>query len=101
MSAQVRCHCQSCSLRSLTGPALVIAIGILLMLHQVHGGALSFENTWPIVLIVIGVLYLGSSLASREGHIEAPVAGVPPAVPPGTVPPSAAPPESPYTGQGQ
>jgi hypothetical protein len=95
MSTQVRCHCQSCTMRGLTGPALVITIGILLLLQQVHGGNLSFGNTWPIIFIVIGFLYLASSVASKEGHVESPPPGVPPAPPSGTVPPSA------YGNQGQ
>jgi hypothetical protein len=98
MSAQARCHCQSCTIRGLTGPAIVITIGILFLLHQVHGGHFYFGNTWPVVLIVIGLLHLASSMASREGHIDtsAPVTlqGPPP------VPPSP-PTQAPYSSQGQ
>jgi hypothetical protein len=65
---------------------LVIAIGLLLLLHQVHGGNLSFGNTWPIIFVVIGFLHLASSMASREGHIEVP---------------ASAPPQAPYGNPGQ
>jgi hypothetical protein len=85
MSTQTRCRCQSCMMRSLTGPAIVISIGVLFLLHQVHGGHFYFGNTWPILLLVIGLLQLGSALASRQGHVETtaiPPAGSPPAVPP-------------------
>ena len=97
MSAQVRCHCQSCTIRSLTGPAIVITIGVLFLLHQLHGGHFYFGNTWPVLLLVIGLLHLGSSLASREGHVEAgpPVMPAPPGIPPSN------PPQAPYSGQGQ
>lgn len=95
----MRCHCQSCTMRGLTGPALVITIGILLLLHQLHGGNLSFGNTWPIIFIVIGILYLASSVASKEGHVEPPAQGTPPAPPSGTVPPAT--PQTPYGNQGQ
>ncbi|HTZ32899.1 MAG TPA: DUF5668 domain-containing protein [Methylomirabilota bacterium] len=96
MSAQ-RCRCQSCMIRSLTGPAIVITIGLLFLLHQVHGRYLYFGNTWPILLLVIGILQLGAALASREGHVD-PAATVPP-VPP--VAPPANPQQTPYGTQGQ
>ena len=83
-------------IRNLTGPAIVIAIGVLFLLHQVHGRYLDFGNTWPLLLLVIGFLQLGGALASREGHIDTKVA--PPAAPP-AVPPSN--PQTPYGTQGQ
>jgi len=82
-------------MRSLTGPAIVITIGLLFLLHQVRGGHFYFGNTWPILLLVIGLLQLGSALASREGHVEP----VPPPAPPPAVPP-ADPQQTPYGTQG-
>jgi ABC-type transport system involved in cytochrome c biogenesis permease subunit len=101
MSAQTRCHCQSCTIRGMMGPAILIALGVLFLLHQMRGGRFDFGNTWPVLLMVIGVLLLASALAPRDGHIE-PVrpATVPPPPPP-AVPPTAPPPQSPYSGQGQ
>lgn len=100
MSSQtVRCHCQSCTIRGLTGPAIVITIGILFLLHQTHGGNLDFGQTWPVILVVIGFLYLASALASREGHVETVATTTPPAPP--ANPPSSAPPQTPYSPQGQ
>jgi hypothetical protein len=99
MSEKVRCHCQSCTIRALTGPAIVITIGVLFLLHQVHGGNLDFGNTWPVILVVVGFLYLASSMSSREGHVE-PASPPPPAGPPvSAVPP--APPPAPYSNPGQ
>ena len=98
MSAKVRCHCQSCTIRGLTGPAIVITFGVLFLLHQVHGGHFYFGNTWPVVLIVIGLLHLASSMASREGHLDASTPATPqgpPAAPPS--PPA----QAPHSGQGQ
>lgn len=97
MAAQNRCRCQSCMIRGLTGPAIVITIGVLFLLHQVHGRYLDFGNTWPILLLVVGLLQLGSALASREGHVDTTPA--PPAVPP-AAPPST-PQQTPYGTQGQ
>lgn len=94
MSDRVRCHCQRCTIRSLMGPAVLITLGILLLLDQLRGGYLSFGDTFPILLIVIGVISLASSLAPTDGHISGPL----PPNPPGTVPP---PPQNPYARQGQ
>jgi hypothetical protein len=69
-------------IRSLTGPAIVITIGVLFLLDRLHGRFLFFGNTWPVLLLVIGLLQLGSALASREGHVDAAPPAVPPAVPP-------------------
>jgi hypothetical protein len=80
-------------IRSLMGPAVVTTVGVLFLLDQVRGGFLSFGNTFPVILIVIGAISLASNLAPTDGHISGPV----PPVPPGTAPP---PPQNPYTGQG-
>ncbi len=93
MSAQVRCHCQSCSIRGLTGPAIVITIGVLFLVHEMQGGHFDFGNTWPVLLLVIGLLQLGSAFGSRNGHVDSQLPGAvaPPA------PPAANPPQS-YSG---
>lgn len=98
MSKEARCRCQSCMIRGLTGPAIVITVGVLFLLHQVHGGHFYFGNTWPVLLVVVGFLHLASSVASREGHLDMTT----PAPPPGTpgAPPSP-PAQVPYGGQGQ
>jgi Domain of unknown function (DUF5668) len=71
------------------GPAILITLGILFLLHQLHGGRFDIDNTWPVVLVVIGVLLLGSSLAPRDGHVEMQGPAAPlPAVPPPNVPPT-------------
>lgn len=99
MSAQTRCRCQSCMIRSMTGPAIIITIGILILLNQVQGGIFYFGNTWPVILLFIGIFQLGGALASREGHMEP--AAVPPATPPPGVPPAANSQQTPYGTQGQ
>jgi Domain of unknown function (DUF5668) len=98
MSAQTRCRCQSCTIRGMMGPAVLITLGILFLLHQVHGGRFDFGNTWPVLLMVMGLLLLAASLAPRDGHVD-PRPSVPPSGPQ-TLPP-AAPPQAPYSGQGQ
>ena len=85
MSIQGRCRCQSCTIRGLTGPAIVITIGVLFLLHETQGGHFDFQNTWPVILLVIGLLQLASAFSSREGHVDsqppAPVMPTPPAPP--------------------
>ncbi|MGB2632496.1 MAG: DUF5668 domain-containing protein [Candidatus Acidiferrum sp.] len=98
MSGQTRCRCQSCTIRGMMGPAILITLGILFLLHQVHGGRFDFSNTWPVILMVIGVLLLASSVAPRDGHMEPPPPIAP--QPPQAMPPSV-PPQTPYSGQGQ
>ena len=91
MSTQGRCRCQSCTIRGLTGPAIVITIGILFLLHETQGGHFAFQNTWPVILLVIGLLQLASAFASREGHVDSqpgtPGVPTPPATPTPAAPP--------------
>ena len=100
MSAQTRCHCRSCTIKSLMGPAIVITVGVLFLLHQIHGGRFYFGNTWPILILVIGAFQLAAALAPRDGHIEPALPGtIPP--PPAPPAPPAVPPQTPYSAQGQ
>jgi hypothetical protein len=69
----------------------VITIGVLFLVHEMQGGHFDFGNTWPVLLLVIGLLQLGSAFASRDGHIDpqqpvvaAPPSATPPANPPQT-----------------
>jgi hypothetical protein len=81
-------------IRSFMGPAIVITVGVLFLFDQIRGGYLSFGHTFPVILIVIGVISLACALASAEGHISGPL----PPAPPGTTPPT---PQNPFPGQGQ
>jgi hypothetical protein len=66
------------------GPAILITLGVLFMLHEYW--VLRFHETFPVLLIVIGILlYLGRS-ASTEGHVEPPLPAAP--LPPTPPPPS-------------
>jgi len=91
MSDRVRCNCPRCTIRGLLGPAVIITIGVLFLLDQTRGGYLAFRNTFPMILIVIGLISLASALAPMEGHISD---SLPPS-PPGT-----AAPQNPLPGQG-
>src|ERR1700736_5273007 len=60
-------------IRRLRGPAFLILVGITALLNQ--WGALSFSRSWPLYLILAGVM----GLAERAAIIAAPP--VPPAYP--------------------
>lgn len=98
MSDRVHCTCQRCRIRGLMGPSIVITVGVLFLLQQMRGGYFDFSNTYPVILIVIGLISLAGALASDEGHLSSP-SSIPPAVPPVPNPP-VVPPAS-YSGQGQ
>jgi hypothetical protein len=50
------------------GAAILITLGVLFLLNEM--GPIRFDDSWPALLIVIGLfMYLGRS-ASTEGHIE-------------------------------
>jgi uncharacterized membrane protein YhhN len=65
----------------LMGAAVLITLGVLFLLHTwTH---ISFHYTWPVILIVIGLLKFLQASAPTTGHIPpgAPAAGIP--APPG------------------
>ena len=72
-------------IRGLMGPAVIITVGVLFLLNEMSGGRFSFGNTYPMILIVIGVISLAAAAASSEGHVSEPVPPQAPMVPP-TVP---------------
>jgi hypothetical protein len=79
-----RCSCARCRFRGLTGAAILITLGVLFLLNDMW--VIRFDESWPALLIVIGLfMYLGRS-ASTEGHIEPYNAGG--GTPPGTDNPS-------------
>jgi hypothetical protein len=98
MSDRIRCNCRRCTIRSLMGPAVIITVGVLFLLEQTRNG-FSFGQTWPVILVVIGIISLASAMAPMDGHISSTPA--PPAPPPVTsVPPANPAPEN-YPRQGQ
>jgi drug/metabolite transporter (DMT)-like permease len=97
MSNRIRCGCRRCTIRGLMGPAIIITIGVLFLLNETSGGNFSFDNTYPVILIVIGAISLAAAASSAEGHVSGPVP--PPApVAPGSVPNV---PQSQLPGQGR
>ena len=97
MSNRIRCACRRCTIRGLMGPAVIITVGVLFLLDQMSGGNFSFGNTYPIILIVIGIISLAAAAAPSEGHVSGVVAPQAPVAPP-VVPPAA---QNQFPGQGQ
>ncbi|MGC1373387.1 MAG: DUF5668 domain-containing protein [Candidatus Sulfotelmatobacter sp.] len=82
------CQCDRCRMRRITGPAILLTIGILFLLQTLY--VVDFDRTWPAILLVIGIVKLLQSNASSAGHTglwgAARGAVAPPSPPP---PPSA------------
>ncbi|MEO8049203.1 MAG: hypothetical protein ABI833_02195 [Acidobacteriota bacterium] len=51
-------------LRSLRGPVVLVTLGTLFMID--HAGGVSIGRTWPVLLIVMGVMWLGEYLGSKN-----------------------------------
>jgi hypothetical protein len=62
------------------GPAVLITLGVLFLIDQYS--MWSIGRTWPILLIVIGIVLLARRNASPEGHVDVSQLG-PGAPPPG------------------
>ncbi len=57
--------------RSMTGPIVLITVGALSLLDNLHGPG--WDRTWPVILLVIGLL----KLMERSGHLGGPSAPLP------------------------
>lgn len=64
------CQCVRCTAACSLGPAVLVTLGVLFLLDELNW-RLGFRNTWPILLVVIGVMGFLRSSGSTAGHIEA------------------------------
>ncbi|MGD0468498.1 MAG: B-box zinc finger protein [Terriglobales bacterium] len=90
------CQCVRCRTGRLMGPALLLAVGVLLLLQSLH--VANFGRTWPVILLVVGAVKLLQGSASVEGHIPSlgtgtspgggPIPPPPPVSPAPPVPPT-------------
>jgi len=69
MGKEANCNCSRCRCHGLTGPVLLITVGLLFLLGRLDP-VLSFGRTWPVILLAIGALKLYESTRSDEGHIQ-------------------------------
>lgn len=72
-----RCHCPRCRSHCFTGPAILLTLGVLLLLGELH--IAPFARTWPILLIALGLGVIFKGHAPMTGHEDATQS--PPAVP--------------------
>jgi hypothetical protein len=62
------CYCSRCRHRRLMGPAVLITIGVLSLMDDMT--SYGWHKTWPVLILVIGIVSLLRSNASTEGHIS-------------------------------
>jgi hypothetical protein len=89
--------CDRCRARGLMGPAVLVTLGTLFLFEQLD--VIPFHRTWPLLLVVIGLVKVLQGNASTVGHVDAqlpsgpgiPGPGVPgsPGIPAGQVQPPA------------
>jgi hypothetical protein len=78
------CRCPRCASSWLMGPAVLITIGVLFLLEQLH--VMPFGRSFPVLLIVIGLVQIARRSAPTTGHIQPapyypPGMNIPPAPP--------------------
>lgn len=61
-----KCGCARCRLAGMVGPAVLVTLGVLFLLDNV--GWRGFHDTWPLLLIVIGIVKVLQYTASTDGH---------------------------------
>lgn len=64
--------------QAVRGPILLITIGTLFAVHQ--AGILSFSRTWPLIIIMLGIMKLVERMVGRP--IYPPIPGPPMPGPP-------------------
>ncbi|HKC69965.1 MAG TPA: B-box zinc finger protein, partial [Terriglobales bacterium] len=64
------CGCANCRARGFMAPAILVTLGGLLLLAAVH--VVRFGRTWPVLLLVIGLIKVLQSNASSAGHLQPP-----------------------------
>lgn len=50
------------------GGAILVTLGVLFMLDNY--GVLYFDQSWPVLLIVIGLISFAARSGSVEGHVQ-------------------------------
>lgn len=89
-----RCECARCRMAGLMGPAVLITLGAIFLLDNLDAfnGAFTFHNTWPVLLIVIGIVKVLQYMAPVENHVPRYAPTTPPPTHTGSLPPGAQPP---------
>lgn len=56
-------------MQAIRGPLVLITLGVLFAMHQ--AGTISFSRTWPLIVIVVGLVKLGERLLAQPGTYAA------------------------------
>ena len=91
-----RCGCPRCRLRGVMAPTVLVTLGILFLLDNLH--AMSFNKSFPILLIVIGLVMVLQRTSSTEDHIPLGYVQTPGMTPPPPPTPNDIPPDIPGPG---
>jgi len=60
------CGCGRCTVGAVTGPLLLMTLGVLFALQE--AGSFRFSQTWPVLLIVYGLGWAAKGVVrSHEG----------------------------------
>jgi len=62
------CHCVRCRAHGLMGAAVLITLGVLFLMESYS--FISFDRSFPVLLLVIGCVLLVARTGSTEGHIQ-------------------------------
>ena len=62
------CRCGRCRTRGLMGPAVLVTLGLLFLLANLSD--VPFQRTWPILLIVVGVIKVVRYAMPESGHVN-------------------------------
>jgi hypothetical protein len=62
------CQCVRCRAHGLMAPAVLITFGVLFLLDNYH--VIRFNQSVPVVFLVIGCVLLISRTGSTEGHVQ-------------------------------
>ena len=62
------CQCVRCRANGLMGAAVLITLGVLFLLESYN--FISFDRSFPVLLLVIGCVLLVARTGSTEGHVQ-------------------------------